>query len=270
MGAVTAAANVGMHTGALADVDRVLGIAAAVDPVIPGTVRAGRPTPTASMTGPLRLGVRAMSGVASVRDRRVIDSAIARIEAIPDPVGHHARRQAWRLAYSAYVFTEDPKYVDVVRRWSGAEPPLVMQALVALEAGDTARARDLVGRIPPPDTTRLITPPEQLDDPLSRAHVLATVGQKRAALAVHESIDPAAFKVLEADPRWAMYPRSLLERGALYEQLGERAKAATSYERYLDLMKDADAALQPQIQLARSRLHALRDAPAAALTPRPR
>jgi hypothetical protein len=35
-------------------------------------------------------------------------------------------------------------------------------------------------------------------------------------------------------------------------------------------MKDADVALQPQVQLARTRVHALRDAPAAALTLRPR
>ncbi|MDQ3996413.1 MAG: serine/threonine-protein kinase, partial [Gemmatimonadota bacterium] len=178
MGTLIAAANVGMHTGALADMDRVLAIAATVDPVMPHTLRAGRPAATASITSPLRFGARALSGVAGARDRRVIDSAIARVDAIPDPAGQHVRRTAWPLAYSGYVITEDPKYVDIVRRWTGAEPPLQLQALVALSAGDSARARDLAGRMPPPDTARLITPPDQLDDPLSRAHVLAAVGQK--------------------------------------------------------------------------------------------
>jgi tetratricopeptide (TPR) repeat protein len=265
---VLTAVNVAMHTGALSDVDRVLGIAATVDPIMPGTQRSGRPGRTASMTAPMRLAARTLAGVGGARDRRVIDSAIANIEAIAGPAAQHARRFGWRIAYSGYILTEDPKYVEIVLRWSGAEPPLVLQALVALNAGDTARARDLASRIPPADTTRLITPPEQLDDPLSRAAVLATLGQKRAALAVHEAIDPREFSVLEPDMRWGMYPRSLLERGALYEQVGERTKAATAYERYLELMRDADPALQPQIQLARTRLGALRDAPAAALRSR--
>jgi eukaryotic-like serine/threonine-protein kinase len=269
-GSLQTSANVAMYTGALGDMDRVFSIVNAVDPMIPGTLRSGYPTPSAARTGSIRLAVRAISGLGGAGDRRLIESAIARVEAIPEPMGTYARRQGSRLGYVAYIITNDPKYVDVLRRWSGAEPPLVMQAMVALAAGDTARAAQIAARFPPPDTARLITPPEQIDDPLRRAEVLAAVGQKRAAVGVLESIDPTRSSVLELDPRWAMYPRSLLERGALYEQLGERAKAATVYERYLDLMKDADAALQPQIQLARTRLHALRDAPAAALAPRPR
>ncbi len=174
------------------------------------------------------------------------------------------------LPYIAYVLTEDPKYVEVIRRWSGREPPPVLQAMMALAARDTARAAQIAARMPPPDTARLISPPDQIDDPVSRAAVLAAVGQKRAALAVHESIDPSHFKVLGADPRWAMYPRSLLERGALYEQLGERAKAAGAYQKYLDIMRDADPLLRPQIQLARTRLTALRDAPSALAPGRPR
>jgi tetratricopeptide (TPR) repeat protein len=270
LGTLTAAANVALHTGAAGDLDRLLGIAAAVEPVIPASARAGRPTPTTFMTNPLRHGARAMWGLSGPTDRRVLDSAIARLESVPEPMGQHARRQGWPLAYSAYVLTEDPKYVAIVRRWSGKEPPLVMEALVALAAGDTAGAKTLVGRVPPPDTGRLITPPEQLEDPLSVAHVLAAIGDKRGAVLVHESIDPAKFKVLEPDMRWAMYSRSLLERGALYEQLGDRPKAAAAYEKYVDLMRDADPALQPQLQLARTRLSALRDAPAVLAPRRPR
>jgi len=67
-----------------------------------------------------------------------------------------------------------------------------------------------------------------------------------------------------------MYPRSLIERGALYEQVGDKGKAAAAYERYVELMGDADGELRPQVQLARARLSALRDAPAAALAPRNR
>jgi hypothetical protein len=200
----------------------------------------------------------------------VLDSTIARIEAIPEPMGAHARQRAWTLAYAAYVITDEPRYIDVVRRWSGREPPPVMLALAALAAHDTARAVALAARFPTADSTRLITPPDQIDDPLSRAAVLAAIGQKRAAVATLEAVDPSRFQILESDPHWAMYPRTLLERGALHEQLGEKAKAAVAYERYLDLMRDADATLQPQIQLATARLRALRDAPASTLAPRAR
>jgi tetratricopeptide (TPR) repeat protein len=268
MRTLLASANVAMHTGALSDMDRLLDIVVAVDPVAPGTMRAGRPIPTATMTSPLRLGARAITGVGSAPDRRAIDSAIARMASIPDPAGQHARRQSWELAYVGYLLTQDPKYIGIVRQWSGAEPPVALQARAALAKGDTARARALAARFPPLDTASLISPPGRLEDVMGQAMVLAAVGQKRAALAVLESIDPVRFKVLELDLRWAMYPRSLLERGALYEQLGERTKAATAYERYLDIMKNADPVLQPQLQLARTRLNALRDAPAATLTPR--
>ena len=118
--------------------------------------------------------------------------------------------------------------------------------------------------------TEIISPPDQIDDPLGRAAVLAAIGQKRGALAVLESIDPSRFTVLGADRRWAMYPRSLLERGALYEQLGDRTKAAAAYERYVELMRDADAVIQPQVRLARARLAALRDPRAPHSTPDPR
>jgi tetratricopeptide (TPR) repeat protein len=188
---------------------------------------------------------------------------------MPDPAGAQARNQGWGLAYAAYIISEDPKYLDIIRRWRGSEPPRVLQALVALNAGDTAKAREIAAQIPPPDTARLITPPNEIDDPLSRASVLAALGQKRAAIQVLESVNPERFNILGTDTRWGMYPRSLLERGALYEQVGDRAKAADVYQRYLDLMRDADSALQPQLQLARTRLSALRDAPAARLTPRP-
>jgi tetratricopeptide (TPR) repeat protein len=164
------------------------------------------------------------------------------------------------------VFTRDPKYLDIIRRWSGRDIPVVLQAVAALEAGDTAQAAKLVAQLPPPDSSRLVTPPESIEDPLTHANVLSAIGQRRDALAVLESLDPRRFGVLEVDPRWAMYPKSLLARGLLYEDLGDRARAIASYERYLELMRDADAALQPQLQLARARVRSLRDSPAVPLT----
>ena len=54
--------------------------------------------------------------------------------------------------------------------------------------------------------------------------------------------------------------RSFLARGQLYEQLGERQKAAAAYERFVALWRDADPALQPQVRRAREALARVRDA----------
>jgi tetratricopeptide (TPR) repeat protein len=110
-----------------------------------------------------------------------------------------------------------------------------------------------------------VSAPNEIEDQLNQALVLSGVGQPRAAIAVLEAVEPGRLHVLEADPRWAVYARSRFELGLLYEQIGSRAQALASYERYLDLMRDADAALEPQRQAARARVQALRDAPGTTL-----
>jgi len=47
--------------------------------------------------------------------------------------------------------------------------------------------------------------------------------------------------------------------GELWEAKGDRAKAAHYYSKFLDLWKNADAALQPQVTDARKRLARLSD-----------
>jgi tetratricopeptide (TPR) repeat protein len=265
MGMLVTSSNVAMATGALADLDRLFGILTTVDSVLPGSLRSGRGEPTTSLTDPLEVTARAILGVTTTADRRTLDAAIARTEALPEPARAQARQREWGLAYAGYVITHNPKYLDIIRRWSGHEPPLVLQALAALRKGDTAGAAQLAAKFTPPDTARVVSTPNEIEDPLSQAVVLSAVGQPRAAITVLEAIDPTRLHVLEADPRWAAYARSLFERGLLYEQIGSRARAVAAYERYLDLMRDADAALEPQKQAARARVQALRDAPGTTL-----
>jgi serine/threonine-protein kinase len=63
---------------------------------------------------------------------------------------------------------------------------------------------------------------------------------------------------------YALYARSFLARGRLYEELGDRARAAAAYERFLAFWKDADPALQGQAREARDGLARARDASRAA------
>jgi tetratricopeptide (TPR) repeat protein len=164
--------------------------------------------------------------------------------------------------YSAFIISRDSLYYDALRRWSGdpdAPPPPDMEALLAIGRGDTAAARTAAQRI-----DRATNPGNALFGVFLRAEVLAEVGDLRGAIAAYESIDPSTMTQLQAvpDPRWPLYARSNLARGQMYEELGERAKAEAAYQQFIDLWKDADPVLQPQISAARAGIARLRDRPA--------
>jgi hypothetical protein len=52
--------------------------------------------------------------------------------------------------------------------------------------------------------------------------------------------------------------RSFAERGALYQQLGERDKAIEYYERFIAAWEKADPKLQPLVERARQAVQAIR------------
>jgi hypothetical protein len=95
--------------------------------------------------------------------------------------------------------------------------------------------------------------------------VLAALGDLRGAVATYEAIDPSHLPLAQLfpDARWALYARSFLARGQLYEELGERDKARAAYERFLELWKTAegDPRLEPQLRMAREGLNRLKDTP---------
>jgi tetratricopeptide (TPR) repeat protein len=74
---------------------------------------------------------------------------------------------------------------------------------------------------------------------------------------MYEVLDPRLFAG-QNDPSWPLWPRSFLARGRLYEELGERERAAESYERFLSMWQDADPALEPQKREAREGLERVR------------
>ena len=259
---VLASANVALASGALNDVDQVLQRVQDVDPNLPGSDRSPRPFPTARLLGPYRAVLTAGLDVNEPQIRREIAAAAKELEAIPGKQGEQTRGQAIGIVYAGYMATRDASYLTMVRRWTGREPTRGYVALAAIEAGDTARAVSLASRFPRGDTVQRVQSDEEEISRHAEAEVLTRIGDFRGALATLEGMDPKTFSVINLDPRWALYPRTLLDRGELHERLGEREQADSMYSRVIALWKDADAKGRPLPDLARAKLAALRDAPA--------
>ena len=83
-----------------------------------------------------------------------------------------------------------------------------------------------------------------------RAELLEELGRYEEALDWYQSIDYWSYWPNMAGP-------SHLGQARIYERLGEREKAVQQYSRFIDLWKDADPELQPQVEAARRALAAL-------------
>ena len=86
----------------------------------------------------------------------------------------------------------------------------------------------------------------------ARAEILYAEGRYEEALSWYTSLHDGAFIL----GMWYLGP-SYLRRAEICEHLGETDKAILFYERFVDLWKDADPALQPTVTDARARLDAL-------------
>jgi tetratricopeptide (TPR) repeat protein len=166
------------------------------------------------------------------------------------------------LPYFAYVLGRDTSYLAPLRRAAGnaVSAPPVYQALATLERGDTAGAEKIAAQFPRGDTTKTRTGRQGMLDAFVEAEILTVLGDARGAAATYEAIDPARFNTQGfPDPRWPLYARTFLARGQLYERLGDKGKAEAAYTKFLEIWKEADPKLQPQLQRAREGLARLRD-----------
>jgi tetratricopeptide (TPR) repeat protein/tRNA A-37 threonylcarbamoyl transferase component Bud32 len=78
--------------------------------------------------------------------------------------------------------------------------------------------------------------------------------QPDSAIAAYQLASGPEGSVIKAMERpWAQAP-SLKRLGELYEERGDRARAIDAYSRFVDLWKDADPVLQPQVREVKQRL----------------
>jgi tetratricopeptide (TPR) repeat protein len=226
------------------------------------------PPPTVPADPRLILGwlgasVKVAMGVPAGTLRPSLDAGIAALDRMKG--ADAPRAQNWVIPYVLFLATRDPRHAATVRRWRGERaPPLdELDALEAIVAGDTARARAAVARFPSVDSLRAANATLSPMRWVMRAEAFSELGDLRRAVAMYEVIEPSRLSselTAGVDPGLALFARSYLGRGRIYEQLGEREKAAAAYGRFVALWKDADPALQPQVREARAGLARVRDA----------
>ena len=251
------AANVAAFYGALPEYERLLALVARVEPRLPGTN-----IPMRSITMMWRTMARLSLGMDSPQLRRSLDSSFAAIDRL-SKTAPGIQSQARGLAVLAFLTTRDTAYVAPLRRWGTGRVPPEVEALLALEAGDSARAARIAAGFTPPDSVRLVTDAGAGLGRFAQAEIFARLGDLRRAAALYESIERKDLGLsFGTDPRWPLYARSFLARGQLYEQVGDRQRATAAYEEFLRIWKDASPELRDQLRLAREGIIRLRDAPA--------
>ncbi len=120
----------------------------------------------------------------------------------------------------------------------------VARAYLALVQGDTAEALEGLERIPPTPGCFTCYYPA-----LTRARVLARLGRNRESAALYDSLPIPVDLGPQADA-----VAVALERGRIYERLGNRDAAARSYAFVADAWFNADPELQSAVEEARAAL----------------
>jgi tetratricopeptide (TPR) repeat protein len=255
---LTMAANVAAFYGTLPEHEQVLALVSQVQPTLPGAN-----VPMRSITAMWRAMARLALGLDSPQIRRTVDSALAAIDRLTTAIAPGIQAQARGLAFLAFLTTHDSAYVAPLRRWGSKRVPTEVEALLALDAGDTTRAAAIARTFRPPDSIRLVSDAGSGFARFAQAEIFARLGDLRRAAALYESIQRKDLGLaFGTDPRWPLYARSFLARGQLYEQLGDRARAIAAYEEFLEIWKEASPELRGQLRLAREGIIRLRDRPA--------
>ena len=172
-----------------------------------------------------------------------------------------ARQSVYLVAYLASRDTV------VLKRWiHDSRSPMwrSSEAHLAMKRGDRALARELASQhfrpAEPIRTGPSATISEDVADAYAWADLLAELGELDRAVQAYQRLDAAAYGVAfwGVGNYWGLLVRSYAERGALYQQLGNRAKAIEMYQKFVDAWSEGDEVVQPMVERARRALAGLR------------
>ena len=217
-------------------------------------------TPTRTIAQWITLGVRGGAGLPQTAAERAQFLEAARVLGQLPP---EARDRI--TPYVLYLSTRDSTFANMSLQIVADMGDTIgfpeLQAMLSLQRGDRATAERLARSFPTPDSLRRSTIGLTGLRVITRAVVLAELGNTRRAVETLEAIDPARFQRSESSIlTWSVYVRQFALRGRWYEQLGDKAQAIAAYERFLELWAEAETPLQPQLREAREAIARLRDA----------
>lgn len=208
-------------------------------------------------------GMKLAMGVPPTRQMRsIVAAGQEAMRGVPEPVGRQLRWQSSGVLYSAYLATGDSMLARRAADWGtfGQGGAFIeLEAMIALARGDTASARTFAAEFPSPTALKTATLSYAGLRALTQAEVRRRLGDVRGAVETYEAVNPANFRISNAEPGTAAYARSFLQRGLLYEQLAQPEQAIRAYERFAELWNDADPSLQGEVRQARQAATRLRD-----------
>ncbi len=215
--------------------------------------------PTASW---FAAGIRLAMGVPATP--ALLDTLRAGIRRLENPAAPQlsaVRSQSLGVPYAAYFATRDTGFAEVTRRWateSGRQFP-ELEASLALDRGDTARARELAGTFTDPARIRTLLQSMAGLRVAVQADVRYRLGDLRGAVDTWDAIRPTNFQINIAEPGGALYARSWLARGRVYEELGDTDAAIRAYDQFITWWGEADPSLQEELREAQGAVQRLRD-----------
>ncbi len=172
-------------------------------------------------------------------------------------LGRRVHTNSGSAILTSYIGTRDTtiltRFLGVVdttrsRTWR------LMDAHLALARGDTAHARMRVDRhVRNADDLEFRNEPGTVRS-FGWADLLAQLGAFQEAVEVMSRIDSVESRARVP----SLHVRSFAERGALYQELGERDLAIEMYEKFIAAWEGGDEAVQPLVERARNAVAALR------------
>lgn len=158
----------------------------------------------------------------------------------------------WSSPYlAAYLGSRDTTVLLPLLDANGPDDWPSGRAQLALARGDTAGARASLADHFSEATIETI---EDFTEMYAWADLLARLGDPGAALAAYQRLDGA--KSNQAD--FMLLIISWGERGALFQQLGQKDEAIEMYEKLIDAWRDGDEHVQPSVERARRAVQVLR------------
>jgi tetratricopeptide (TPR) repeat protein len=247
--------------GRASDIERAAKLYEETDPTLP-FVRAS----SAPMIDYFRIANRLAAGdsMTPAHRRALLGAQKLWMDSLPPQLRNTAKFGLGSVPYMAFLMTHDTAFKRQATEWrgGGSTPFTELDAILALDKGDTATAMAIAQRFSPPDSLRRARFGTGSMRTIARAEVLARLGMTRRAAETYEAIDlDRVNRTGLIEPGLAVWVRTLVEQARLWQQLGEREKAIAAYEEFLRRWKNADGPAERLVAQARAALAALRDSP---------